>query len=364
MRLKILTVLGARPQFIKSKPLSDILRHHRGIREVIVHTGQHYDFCMYNVFLKELNLPKPKYFLGINRGNNVSQVERMLRRLASVIDQEKPDLILVYGDTNSTLAAALAAKQNRIALAHIEAGMRSYNLNMPEELNRVITDKIADLLFVSVQEGVDNLEKEGRDRNVFFVGDVLCDVLLMYKNKIKEIFDQLKGKVGVEERKYCFLTLHRQDSVDNGNNLELLLRNISHIKTKVIFAIHPRTKKMVMRFGLGKYLKGNIHCIPPLSYLQAISLIKYSRFVLTDSGGAQREAYILKTPCATLRNETEWRQTLGNGWNRLIQIDSLHLSKIPQIIDNGVNPGAYSNIFGNGKAAVKIIHVLGKFMLK
>ncbi len=364
MRLKILTVLGARPQFIKSKPLSDILRHHRGMREVIVHTGQHYDFCMYNVFLKELNLPKPKYFLGINRGDNISQVERMLRRLASVIDQEKPDLILVYGDTNSTLAAALAAKQNRIALAHIEAGMRSYNLNMPEELNRVITDSIADLLFVSVQEGLDILKKEGRQKGVFLVGDVLCDVLLMYKNQIKKIFYHLKNKLSVEKRKYCFLTLHRQDSVDNGDNLELLLRNIAQIKTKVIFAIHPRTKKMVMRFGLGKYLKGNIHCIPPLSYLQAISLIKYSRFVLTDSGGAQREAYILKTPCLTLRNETEWRQTLNNGWNRLVQVKPLQLSKLPEIAGREFTLGSYSNIFGNGKAAVKIIHVLGKFMLK
>ncbi len=362
MKKKILTVLGARPQFIKSKPLSDILRHHRRVREVVVHTGQHYDFCMYQVFLKELHLPKPKYFLGINHGDNASQVWRMLRKLASVIDQEKPDLILVYGDTNSTLAAALAAKHKKIALAHIEAGMRSYNLNMPEELNRVITDRIAELLFVCVQEGSDILKKEGRQNGVFLVGDVLCDVLLMFKNQIKKIFYQIKNELRVEEQRYCFLTLHRQDSVDNAKSLELLLKHIAQIKTKVIFAIHPRTKKMVMRFGLGKYLKGNIYCIPPLSYLQTISLIQYARLVLTDSGGAQREAYILKTPCLTLRNETEWRETLRNGWNRLIQIDSLHLSKIAKIIDCGVNPGAYSSIFGNGKAAVEIIRVLEKAM--
>jgi UDP-N-acetylglucosamine 2-epimerase (non-hydrolysing) len=361
---KILTVLGARPQFIKSKPLSDILRHHGQIREVIVHTGQHYDFCMYDVFLKELNLPRPNYFLGINRGDNASQVWRMLEKLANVIEKENPDLVLVYGDTNSTLAGALAAKQKNIALAHIEAGMRSFDLNLPEELNRVITDRIADLLFVPVKEGMDNLEKEGRKRGVFLVGDVLCDVLLIYKNQIKKIFHQLKNKLDVEERKYCFLTLHRQDAVDNSKNLELLLRHIAQIKSKIIFAIHPRTKKRVRQYGLGEYLKENIQCIPPLSYLETVSLIRYARLVLTDSGGAQREAYILKTPCITLRDETEWRQTLSNGWNRLVKVNSLHLSKLPEIAGREVTLGPYNNIFGNGKAAVKIFNRLEKFMLK
>jgi len=361
---KIITILGARPQFIKSKPLSDALRHHKRIKEVIVHTGQHYDFCMYRVFLRELNLPKPKYFLGINRGDNTSQVWRMLKKLSGVIERENPDLVLVYGDTNSTLAGALAAKQKGIALAHIEAGMRSFDLKMPEELNRVITDRLADLLFVPVREGMTNLKNEGRKKGVFLVGDVLCDVLLTYKDRIKKIFFPLKGRLGIKQQKYCFLTLHRQDSVDNRSNLELLLKNIAQIKTKIIFAVHPRTTKMVRRFGLARYLKGNITCIPPLSYLEAISLIQHARLVLTDSGGAQREAYILKTPCITLRNETEWRQTLDNGWNRLVRLDPLHLSQLAVIAERENAIGAHSNIFGNGKAAIKILHILENFMLK
>lgn len=364
MKKKILTVLGARPQFIKSKPLTDILRRHRRIKEVIVHTGQHYDFCMYDVFLKELNLPKPKYYLGVNRGDNANQVERMLNKLSDVINKESPDLILVYGDTNSTLAGALIAKQKDIALAHIEAGMRSFNLSMPEELNRVTTDRIADLLFVPVKEGMVNLKKEGREKGVFLVGDVLCDVLLSYKNRIKKIFPRLKNAMGVEQKEYCFLTLHRQDSVDNAKNLELLLRHIAQIKTKIIFAIHPRTKKMVKRHGLGKYLKGSIHCVAPLSYLETISLIAHARMLITDSGGAQREAYILKTPCVTLRNETEWRETLSNGWNRLVQLKSLHLSGLAELARRKITPTSYRNIFGNGKAAEKILKLLEGFMLK
>jgi UDP-N-acetylglucosamine 2-epimerase len=364
MRKKILTVLGARPQFIKSKPLSYVLRRHRRLKEVIVHTGQHYDFCMYQVFLKELNLPQPKYYLGVSRGDNASQVERMLDKLSGVVKKEKPDLVLVYGDTNSTLAGALIARQKNIALAHIEAGMRSLNLNMPEELNRVITDRIADLLFVPVKEGMGNLRREGRRKGIFLVGDVLCDCLLMYRDRIEKIFARLKARLAIERGKYCFLTLHRQESVDNPKNLGLLLRHIANIKTRVIFAIHPRTRKMIKRYGLEKYLKGNISSIAPLSYLEAISLIAHARMLLTDSGGAQREAYILKIPCATLRNETEWGQTLQYGWNRLVQLNLLDLSRLAEIVEKKITPKKYTNIFGHGQAAVKILKVLQRFMLK
>jgi UDP-N-acetylglucosamine 2-epimerase len=364
MKKKVLTILGARPQFIKSKPLSDILRRHNRITEVIVHTGQHYDSRMYDIFLKELSLPKPQYFLGINRCDNASQVRRMLRELSGVIDKERPDLVLVYGDTNSTLAGALAAKQKGIPLAHIEAGMRSFNLDMPEELNRVITDRIAELLFVPVKEGIDNLKKEGRCKGVFLVGDVLCDVLLMHEKGIKKFFSRLKDRLGVKEKNYCFLTLHRQDSVDKRKNLELILKNVAKIKSRIIFAVHPRTGKMIKRYGLGEFLKGNIVCVPPLSYLEALSLIRHARLLLTDSGGTQREAYILKTPCLTLRNETEWGQTLRGGWNKLVRLDRLHLSKLAGFVMKKTAPGSYRNIFGKGNAALKIFHVLQESMLK
>jgi len=362
-KLKILTVLGARPQFIKSKSLSDLLRKHHHFKEIIVHTGQHYDFSMYDIFLKELNLPKPDYFLGVNKGDNLIQVSRMLNRLKEVIEKEKPNLVIVYGDTNSTLAGALSAKEKKVLLSHIEAGLRSFRLDMAEELNRIITDRISDLLFAPVKEAVSNLKKEGVTTGVYLVGDVLYDVLLKFKDYIDREFIKLKKEFNIQKNTFLLLTLHRAETVDNAFSLKLILEAINNLNLKVIFPIHPRTQKRIKEFRLDRLLK-KIYCVNPQSYMQTLSLIKNAYAVLTDSGGVQREAYMLKTPCITLRNETEWNQTLEFGWNRLVKVERNSMMNLPEILKNIPLPKKYVYIFGKGDASIKILKKIEEFILK
>ena len=359
---KILTVLGARPQFIKSKPLSETLKSHRYIKEVIVHTGQHYDYRMSKVFYKELKLPSPQYHLGINRKTNLEQVSLMIRKLKKVIAQEKPDVILVYGDTNSTLAGALTAKMLKIPLAHVEAGLRSFNMEMPEEVNRVVTDRISDLLFAPVTEAIKNLKNEGIKECVHLTGDVLCDIVSRCARYLEKSFSCVGEKYRIKEHNFCLLTLHREENVDNKDTLALLLKNISSLNTDIVFPLHPRTEKRIKEFGFMRYLSNNIRCIPPQSYLHTLSLIKYAYQVLTDSGGIQREAYLLKTPCVTLRNETEWLGTLNYGWNKLMRVTASALKKLPVVVRERIVPEEYEKIFGDGKASLKILHIIERFL--
>ncbi|MDD5583481.1 MAG: UDP-N-acetylglucosamine 2-epimerase (non-hydrolyzing) [Candidatus Omnitrophica bacterium] len=359
---KVLTVLGARPHFIKSQPLSSLLKKHKYIKEVIVHTGQHYDFRMYKFFLKELHLPKPDYFLGIKPGDNMLQVSQVLGKLNDIINYEKPDLTLVYGDVNSTLGAALAAKDKKIPLGHIEAGLRSLRRDMAEELNRVITDRISDLLFAPTTEAVDNLKKEKITEGVHLTGDVLYDMMVNFKEHIEEAFKEIKDILHIDKNDYYFFTLHRAQTVDNPLTLKLVLETVSKLNHKTVFPIHPRTQRRIREFKLEKLLK-NIHCIEPQPYKSTLALIKNSKAVLTDSGGVQREAYMLKIPCVTLRNETEWNQTLEYGWNRLIAIDDAFRKKLPEILKNISLPNHYRYIFGDGKACVKILKIIETFLL-
>lgn len=358
---KIMTVLGARPQLIKSKPLSELFKREKRIKEIVVHTGQHYDFSMSSVFMKELCLPRPAHCLGINRCDNATQISAMFLGLRKVIKEERPNLVLVYGDTNSTLAGALAAKESDLPLAHIEAGLRSNDIAMAEELNRRVTDSIADLLFAPVKEAAGNLKKEGITEGVYFSGDVLYDLLLQSREAIGKVFAKARKSLMISEKKYIFLTLHRAETVDNQLSLRLVMKNLKGLG-KVIFPVHPRTRKRMNEFKLHSF-SGGIHCIAPQSYLTTLALINNASLILTDSGGVQREAYMLKVPCVTLRNETEWNQTLRLGWNRLVPVREEALCSLPGLVKDSSRPAEYEEIFGNGRASVKILSIIKRFVL-
>ena len=358
---KILTILGARPQFIKSKPLSCAMKKRKGLKEIIVHTGQHYDSGMYLQFLKELKLPKPDYLLNINRTDNITQVKRMSRRLIGIIDKEKPDIVLVYGDTNSTLAGALAADSTGVVLAHVEAGLRSYRKTMAEERNRVATDRISDLLFAPVQEAVYNLKKEGISNGVHFVGDALYDLLLESQKDIDSEFRKLKNKLPLAKKDYILATIHRAELVDSKRLLERALRSVSQLDKRIVLPLHPRTVKNIRYFGLKRHLN-NILCIKPQAYMQTLALIKNADTVITDSGGVQREAYMLKVPCITLRNETEWNGTTESGWNIIVKPRLVTPEVLVKAIKKLKTSGKYRLIFGKGNAAEKILLITEKFL--
>jgi UDP-GlcNAc3NAcA epimerase len=318
--MKILTVVGARPQFIKLAPFSKILREN-GINEIIVHTGQHYDENMNDLFFKELEIPDPDYNLGIGSGNHGEQTGRMLIEIEKIILKEKPNLVIVYGDTNSTLAGALAASKLHIKLAHVEAGLRSFNKRMPEEINRVLTDHVSDILFCPTQTAVENLKNEGITNGVYLVGDVMFDALLHF-SKISDMKSNILERLNINQKEYYLATIHRAENTDDHERLKNILTAISKMDEIVVFPIHPRTRKMVNYYGLNGLLKNNnVKVIDPVGYLDMLKLEKNAKAILTDSGGVQKEAFWLKVPCITLRDETEWIETVNLGWNRLVGSD-------------------------------------------
>jgi len=315
--MKILTVVGARPQFIKLAPLSKILREN-GVNEIIVHTGQHYDENMNDLFFKELEIPEPDYNLGIGSGNHGEQTGRMLIEIEKIILKEKPDLVIVYGDTNSTLAGALAASKLHIKLAHVEAGLRSFNKRMPEEINRVLTDHVSDILFCPTQTAVENLKNEGITNGVYLVGDLMFDALLHF-SKISDMKSNILEKLNIKPKEYYLATIHRAENTDNYERLKNILTAFSKLDEIVVFPIHPRTRKMISYYGLDGFLENdNVKVIDPVGYLDMLNLEKNAKAILTDSGGVQKEAFWLKVPCITLRDETEWVETVNLGWNRLV----------------------------------------------
>jgi UDP-N-acetylglucosamine 2-epimerase len=315
--MKILTVVGARPQFIKLAPLSKILREN-GVNEIIVHTGQHYDENMNDLFFKELEIPKPDYNLGIGSGNHGEQTGRMLIEIEKIMLKENPDLVIVYGDTNSTLAGALAASKLHIKLAHVEAGLRSFNKRMPEEINRVLTDHVSDILFCPTQTAVENLKNEGITKGVYLVGDVMFDALVHF-SKISDMKSNILERLNIKPKEYYLATIHRAENTDNYERLKNILTAFSKMDEMVVFPIHPRTRKMINYYGLGDLLENNnVKVIDPVGYLDMLKLEKNAKAILTDSGGVQKEAFWLKVPCITLRDETEWIETVNLGWNRLV----------------------------------------------
>lgn len=315
--MKLVTIVGARPQFIKAAMLSHALVKHDDIDEVLIHTGQHYDGNMSDIFFNELKIPAPKYHLAINNLNHGHMTGQMLIQLEDIFLDEKPSAVLVYGDTNSTLAGALVAAKLHIPVIHIESGLRSYNKAMPEEINRILTDNISDVLFCPTQTAVDNLKKENITKNVFVTADIMQDAVNYARSRDCSKTHGLLKNLGVES-KYIFLTLHREENTNNREKLQDLLAYTlgfaNENQLDLIFALHPRTRKVCQNNNIS--LDGFNVC-EPLGYFETQALIKDAAYVFTDSGGLQKEAYFHRVPCVTLRDETEWVETLECGWNRL-----------------------------------------------
>ena len=316
--MKIVSVVGARPQFVKCASVSRELRKEH--TEILVHTGQHYDPEMSDVFFEELKIPKPDYHLGVGSGSHGKQTGEILVKVEEVLVKEKPDLVLVYGDTNSTLAGALAAAKLHIPVAHVEAGLRSFDRTMPEELNRVVTDHLSDMLLCPTETAVDNLRNEGITRGVYLVGDVMADVLI-YNKGLAERSSRIIETLSLESQEYYVATVHRPFNTDNRNAMTTIIRTLGQADVPVVFPIHPRTRKFLDGYGLFSRLPGNIRITEPLGYLDMIRLMGSAKKILTDSGGIQKEAYMLGVPCVTLRENTEWVETLHDEWNVLTGSD-------------------------------------------
>ncbi|MBU3158688.1 UDP-N-acetylglucosamine 2-epimerase (non-hydrolyzing) [Clostridium frigoris] len=350
--MKILTVVGARPQFIKAAAVSNIIRKEH--EEILVHTGQHYDENMSKIFFEELNIPKPDYNLGVGSGGHGKQTGTMLIELEELYEKEKPDMVLVYGDTNSTLAGALCASKLLIPVAHIEAGLRSFNMTMPEEQNRILTDHISKYLFVPTASAIKNLSNEGVTSGVYNVGDVMYDATLNFSKLSKEKSKIMK-ELNLKQEEFILATIHRAENTNDINRLRNIIEALNESGQKVILPLHPRTKKYMDDYNLS--FNKNIKIIDPVGYLEMISLEMNCRKIITDSGGVQKEAFFMNKPCITLRDETEWVETVENGWNIVVGTDK---AKILDGILNFVPNKVKQNIFGDGHAAEKILEIINK----
>jgi UDP-N-acetylglucosamine 2-epimerase len=350
---RIATIVGNRPQFVKAAAVSRLLR--REHEELIVHTGQHYDDELSQVFFDELDVPPPDRELGAGSGSNTEQTARILGALEPVLGEIEPDLVLVYGDTNSTLAGALAAAQAGLAVGHIEAGMRSFDRTMPEELNRVLTDHASDLLLCSTQTALDNLAREAARGEAHLVGDVMADVSLTFRDLARERSTVL-SELGLEPRSYLVVTAHRAGNVDPPDRLERLVDLLGALPGPVVFPLHPRTRARLEAAGLLGRL-GGLLLTAPLGYLDFLELTRNARALLTDSGGAQKEAYLLGVPCLTMRDTTEWTETVDTGWNVLVDLDRdaalAALDRTP--------PPRRPELYGGGRAAERVCDVVSSY---
>ena len=351
--MRIVTVVGNRPQFVKAAAVSRLLRERAD--ELIVHTGQHYDDELSRVFFEELSVLAPDRELDAGGGTNTAQTARILAALEPVLEELRPSLVLVYGDTNSTLAGALAAAQARIRVAHVEAGMRSFDRSMPEELNRVLTDHASDLLLCSTDTAMLNLERESVRGELHLVGDVMADVSLAFRD-IAEERSAILDDLGVERGSYLVVTAHRAGNVDRPERLEALVSLLESLPGPVVLPLHPRTRERLQTAGLMERL-GAIKVVPPLGYLDFLKLARHARAVLTDSGGVQKEAYLLGVPCVTLRDTTEWVETVAAGWNTLVDLDSraalAALARRP--------PDERPELYGGGHAAERVCELLSAY---
>jgi len=353
--MKIINVVGARPNFMKIAPIMRAMRSHRKIKPLLVHTGQHYDANMSNTFFNDLELPKPDIHLEVGSGTHAAQSARVMERFEKVLFKEKPDLVLVVGDVNSTLACALAASKLRIKVAHVEAGLRSFDRRMPEEINRVLTDHVSDFLFTTCEDANRNLKREGiAPDKVFLAGDVMVDTLLYYMKR-----DSLSG---ADKAQYAVVTLHRPSNVDDKNTFERISRALNKIAKSIpiIFPVHPRTRGQIKRFGFKKYYNGNIKLLDPLGYLDFIKLYRKAKMVLTDSGGIQEETTVLDIPCLTIRENTERPITIKQGTNILVGTNENRIVKEAKKILRGERKRRKTLKYWDGKAAERIVKVLAR----
>ena len=354
--MKIISIIGARPQFIKCAPLSRAIR--REHEEIFIHTGQHYDAGMSDVFFNELNIPRPDYNLGIGSGTHGEQTGRMLIEIENILIQEQPDLVLTYGDTNSTLAGALAASKLQINIAHVEAGLRSFDRTMPEEINRVLTDHISNLLFCPTGTAVTNLKKEGVIDGVYCVGDVMMDAL-EYNRKIAEDKSTILDDMELTPKDFMVTTVHRPANTDSKKNLSFIVQAFcSAAGQTIVFPVHPRTERYLKEYGLWDELCQHVKVTPPVGYLDMLKLMANSSKILTDSGGIQKEAYLLGVPCVTMRENTEWVETVEDGWNVLVGADYV---KIVDAIKGFEGAGERGDVFGRGDASERVCEVLMSF---
>lgn len=349
--MKIISIVGARPEFIQSSPVSQALKdnHHQ---EILVHTGQHYDYKMSQTFFDELGIPTPDYNLEAGSGTHARQTAEILIRLEEVLLAEKPDLVIIRGDTNSTIAGALAASKLHIPLAHIEAGERSYNRAMPEEINRLMADAVSDLHFCASQTAVGHLAMEGICSSVHWVGDVMYDAMLRNRPLAREK-SKIIQRLGLTPKQYALVTIHRSATTDNPDHLAQVVSTLNQAGESIVFPIHPRTRNALLRSGAS--LSEHVCLIEPVGYYDMMVLEENARLIATDSGGVQREAYFMTVPCLTLREETEWVETVQVGWNKLVGIQS---SQALAQWFAFQPPAEHPPIFGDGNAAQKIAGII------
>lgn len=363
-KIKVLVVAGARPNFMKVAPLMKEFHKYRGRFAIkLVHTGQHYDFRMSEIFFDHLNIPKPHIFLNVGSASHAVQTARVIEAFEKVALKERPDLVIVVGDVNSTLACSLVAVKLNVKVAHVEAGLRSFDRTMPEETNRIVTDSLSDYLFVSESSGLVNLKKEGVDnRKVFFAGNIMIDTLLSHMKRIDQ--SKILKSFALEPRAYCVVTLHRPSNVDSRQALGEIFEILNAIlkEIKIVYPIHPRTRKMLEKNRLLKTFNAleNMMMVNPLGYIDFIRLVKDSRFVLTDSGGIQEEATVLKVPCITMRENTERPVTITEGTNALAGRDKRRIIKmVNDILNDRWKKGRLPELW-DGRTAARIVKVLRK----
>lgn len=350
-RVKLISVAGTRPEFVQAEALIHALAKKH--KSVLVNTGQHYDVAMSQLVRRSLALPRPQYTLGVGSGTHAAQTARIMERIEPVLLKEQPDCVLVYGDTNSTLAGALTAAKMDLPMAHLEAGLRSHNREMPEEVNRVVVDHLAQNLFCPTRTSVRNLRKEGIVRGVHRVGDIMYDSAQRWKREALRL--DYAGKIGLHRKEYLLMTLHRPSNVDDPDSLVRILRAVAEIEKPVLFPVHPRTSARLRALGYPGNRETNIRFVEPLSYLDFLSALESSCKVLTDSGGVQKQAYFFGVPCITIRTETEWVETVESGWNTLVGTDG---KKILRAALDSTPRGRRSPLYGDGRAAEKVVRIL------
>lgn len=360
-----MSIVGARPQFIKAAMISQAILNYRKknkkIEEILVHTGQHYDFNMSQVFFDQMNIPRPHYHLGVGSGTHATMTAEMLFKVEKMLTKERPDWVIVYGDTNTTLAGAIAAAKMPLPIAHVEAGLRSYNRNMPEDINRVLTDHISSALFCPTDVAVKNLEKEGITQGVFKVGDVMYDAYLAYKD-LALSKSTILTTLRLQPRNYCLATIHRQENADDLLHLSNIFHAFSELASRdcpFIVPLHPRTKKIIGRQKRRFIRNPYVRLTKPVSYLDMLALESQAQIILTDSGGIQKEAMFVGVPCITLRDETEWVETVEAGMNVLTGADAEKIvSAINKVENTRVRFKSLSNFYGNGNASKLVLEAL------
>lgn len=352
--MKVVTVVGARPQFVKASMLSRALQSH--VEEVMIHTGQHYDSNMSDVFFSQLKINEPKYMLNTGSDSHGAQTAKMLVEIERILQLELPDWVLVYGDTNSTLAGSLAAAKLHRRVAHVEAGLRSFNRAMPEELNRLLTDHLSSLLFCPTDTAVENLANEGIRSGVHQVGDIMCDALLHFQQQTIHKANELVPVLSHSGSSYAVVTIHRAENTDNPGRLHDILLALRESKYPIVMPLHPRTRKTIQKQGLEALMNcDTITVLDPLPYFEMLMLTSQAKLVLTDSGGLQKEAYMLKVPCVTLREQTEWPETVLAGWNSLVGSDKAAILKAIHATNK---PLSWPSLYGTGSTAEAIVKIL------